>query len=237
VKQPTAPVTLTARQRAREAITAEILAAARRQLAEEGPSGISLRALARDLGMPSSGIYRYVATRDELLTQLIIEAYDGVGEAVEASQHDLAPDQVTQRFAAACRAIRGWALQHPHEYGLVFGSPVPRYAAPEATVASATRVPAVLAAILVEVSGSASPQLRPLTAQGEAAIAPALAFTAGSVAPERLQAGLLVWPGIFGVVSFELFGHFEGTVDESPGDREAFFEECIRRWADQLGLP
>jgi AcrR family transcriptional regulator len=234
---PPVSVTLTARQRARATVTGEILAAARRQLAEEGPTGVSLRAVARDLGMPSSGIYRYFATRDELLTRLIIEAYDSVGQAVEESQQRLKPAEVKARFAAACRAIRNWALQHPHEYGLVFGAPVPRYAAPEATVGAAARVPAVLAAILSEASAHSSPRMLPLSATGKAAIAPARRFASDAVPPERLQAGLLVWPGIFGVISFELFGHLDGSVEAGFEHRDAFFEECIRRWADQLGLP
>ena len=72
-----------ARERARAEITTEITAEARRQLAVEGPTGLSLRAVARELGMVSSGIYRYVASRDELLTMLIIEAYDALGATVE----------------------------------------------------------------------------------------------------------------------------------------------------------
>src|SRR5215470_9097552 len=76
----------TARERARAEITREILAAGRRHLATEGAAGLSLRAIARDLGMASSAVYRYVASRDDLLTRLIIEAYDSLGAAAEAAE-------------------------------------------------------------------------------------------------------------------------------------------------------
>ncbi len=102
-----------ARARARAQLTTEILGAARRQLAEVGAPALSVRAVARDLGMVSSAVYRYFATRNELLTALIVEAYDSVGSAAEDAA---AADGRTprERFVAACGALRRWALGHPH---------------------------------------------------------------------------------------------------------------------------
>jgi AcrR family transcriptional regulator len=233
------PITLTARQRARAEITAEILAAARRQLASEGAAAISLRAAARDLGMPSSGIYRYFSTREELLTRLIVEAYESVGTAAEASQIGVPAGDLPARFGAACRAIRGWALAHPHEYSLVFGSPIPNYEAPEETVAAAARVPAVLGAILLDAVKKTNGARRkeiPLTDSGRRAIRPALALFSGQIPAERMQVGLMVWSGLFGAISFELYGHLDGSVGDSVEDREAFFESCITGWAAQAGI-
>jgi len=233
------PVTLTARQRARAEVTAEILRAAREQLAAEGAAGISLRAVARDLGMPSSGIYRYFSTREQLLTRLIIEAYDGIGAAAEDSQRDLPPDDLPARFAAACRAIRAWALAHPHQYSLVFGSPIPSYQAPEETVPAAARVPGVLGAILLDAAkrrtGARRPQI-PLTDAGRQAIAPTLELFAHQIPAEQAQAGLMVWSGLFGAISFELYGHQYGSVGPATEDRDAFFESCIAAWAAQAGI-
>ncbi|MET0930019.1 MAG: TetR/AcrR family transcriptional regulator, partial [Aeromicrobium sp.] len=145
----------TARQRAREEITGEILAAARAQLASNGPGGLSLRAVARDVGMVSSAVYRYFPSRDELLTALIIEAYDDLGAAAEAGDDRVADrTDARSRWIATCRAVRSWATAHPHEYALLFGSPVVDYAAPRDTVAPASRV--ILRLIeVVEVSRSA----------------------------------------------------------------------------------
>src|SRR4051794_2735735 len=116
----------TARARAREALTAEIKDTARRHMAESGAPALSLRAVARDLGMVSSAVYRYFDSRDALLTALIVDAFDAVGETAEGAVVGL-PHDVRVRWRAAARSIRDWALAHPHDYALVYGSPVPGY--------------------------------------------------------------------------------------------------------------
>src|SRR4051812_28648339 len=122
--EPTAPTTsapTTARARARAELTREILASAQRQLAEVGAAGLSLRAVARDLGMVSSAVYRYFSSRDELLTVLIVDAYDSVGDAAEAAAA-AARGSTESRFVTVATAIRRWAVEHPHDYALIYGS-------------------------------------------------------------------------------------------------------------------
>ena len=119
-----------ARERTRAEITREILAAARRHLATDGASGLSLRAIARELGMSSSAVYGYVASRDELLTRLIVTAYDTLGNAAETQEAAVDREDLAGRWAAACGAVRGWALANPNEYALIYGTPVPGYIAP-----------------------------------------------------------------------------------------------------------
>ena len=161
----TAPVTATpdvprtARERARAEITGEILSTARQHLARDGAAALSLRAIARDLGMVSSAVYRYVPNRDALLTMLIIDAYDTVGAQVEQAAAACPRADYLGRFLATCRALRAWALANPHEYALIYGSPVPGYAAPADTIAPATRVPIVLLSILFDqtADGAAAP--------------------------------------------------------------------------------
>ena len=131
--QPPRSVPRTARERARAEITGEILKAGRRHLATDGAAGLSLRAIARDLGMASSAVYRYVASRDDLLTRLIIDAYDALGAAAEAADRAAGP-ALAGRWAAICGAVRDWALANPNEYALIYGSPVPGYVAPAETV-------------------------------------------------------------------------------------------------------
>jgi AcrR family transcriptional regulator len=140
----------TARQRARAELTTEIKAEARRQLAAEGAQRLSLRAVARELGMASSALYRYFPSRDDLLTALIIDAYDAIGESAERSGQALRPADIRGRWRACCHAVRDWALANPHEYALIYGSPVPGYQAPQETVASATRASAVLGGLLTD---------------------------------------------------------------------------------------
>ncbi len=148
----------TARQRVRAELTREIKQEARRQLASHGAEGLSLRAVARELGMVSSALYRYFPSRDDLLTALIIDAYDALGEAAEAASAAAASADAADgrgRWRALCAAIRGWALAHPHEYALIYGSPVPGYQAPQATIASAVRVVRALGDVLAGVEPGA----------------------------------------------------------------------------------
>src|SRR5690606_5161914 len=90
----------TVRQRVRAELTAAILESARRQLAEVGPTDLSLRAISRDLDMSSSAIYRYFPSRDALLTALIIEAYDDIGASVEAADAAVDRDDLAGRWRA-----------------------------------------------------------------------------------------------------------------------------------------
>ena len=127
------------RARVRAEMTEEIKAVARRHLATDG-ANLSLRAVARDMGMASSAVYRYFASRDDLLTALIIEAYDSVGEAAEQAAAAAASAGFADQLVAVGHAVREWALAEPHQWALIYGSPVPGYQAPQDTIGPATRV-------------------------------------------------------------------------------------------------
>ncbi|HYN71238.1 MAG TPA: TetR/AcrR family transcriptional regulator, partial [Nakamurella sp.] len=133
-----------ARAVARRELTQAITAEARQQIAEHGADGLSLRAIARELGMASSALYRYFPSRDDLLTALIIEAYTALGDAIEAADARVDPSDVTRRWLAMCRTVRAWAWRQPHEYALLYGSPVPGYRAPADTIDPAARIPLAL---------------------------------------------------------------------------------------------
>ena len=148
------PLPRTARERARVEITREILDSARGYLATDGAPALSLRAIARDLGMASSALYRYFKSRDELLTRLIIDAYDSLGAAAEASEAAVDRSDLAGRFIAICHAVRTWALAHPNEYALIYGSPVPGYVAPPDTVAPASRVTTRLMWIIIDATAA-----------------------------------------------------------------------------------
>jgi AcrR family transcriptional regulator len=224
----------TARERARAEITAEILGAARRYLATDGAPALSLRAIARDLGMASSALYRYFGSRDELLTRLIVDAYDSLGAAAEASEAAVDRDDLPGRFAAVCRAVRTWALANANEYALIYGSPVPGYVAPADTVGPATRVSILLLQILID--AEAQGQVPAEEIQDAKALAPILSQLPPDFPSALVQRGLMAWTGLFGVVSFELYGQLHQVVAEDPADRDAFFAECISRWITFVGL-
>jgi AcrR family transcriptional regulator len=237
-QQPSAP--RTARDRARVEITAEILEAARRHLASEGAPSLSLRAIARELGMTSSAVYRYVASRDELLTWLITEAYNSLGLAAEQNEGLVARDDLTGRFRATCDAIRRWALSHPHEWALIYGSPVPGYVAPPDTIGPASRVPVLLGALLVDAVRTrrvrASLLSERVDSTLDSSLAPLREVLGLEVPTAVIHQALLVWVSVFGAVSFELFGQFQNVVGDAPGEREAFFAGSVRRWLDELGI-
>ncbi len=237
-RHPSAP--RTARERARAEITAEILEAARGYLATDGAPALSLRAIARDLGMASSALYRYFSSRDELLTRLIIDAYDSLGEAAEAAEAAMDRNDLASRFTAICAAVRAWALAHPNEYALIYGSPVPGYVAPPDTVPPATRVTTLLLTIVAEAAATGRvPTLDagdPVPPPAAAALAPIRSYLPPGVPAPLVQRALMVWTNLFGVISFELYGQLHNVVAETPADRETFFAECVRRWIAFTGI-
>jgi len=237
------PLPRTARERARVEITREILDSARGYLATDGAPALSLRAIARDLGMASSALYRYFKSRDELLTRLIIDAYDSLGAAAEASEAAVDRSDLAGRFIAICHAVRTWALAHPNEYALIYGSPVPGYVAPPDTVAPASRVTTRLMWIIIDaVAGGRVPAADtqapedPDATTVAAALAPIRSYLPPGIPAPLIQRALMVWTGLFGVISFELYGQLHQVVGEKPADRDTFFAECIRRWLDLLDL-
>jgi AcrR family transcriptional regulator len=225
------------RERARAEITAAIIAEAHRQLAEVGPTALSLRSVARELGVASSALYRYFASRDELLTALIIEAYDALGEVAEAAAAATIDSGPAARWCAVAAAIREWGLAHPHQYALLYGSPVPSYHAPEATIGPASRVTLTLLKVVADAY-----RAEQLTLPA-AAVAPSDALrldveglvrdTALALPVEMVAPLVAAWTQLFGLVSFELFGQTR-NVFEAHDD---LFAQTAAAMASFLGLP
>jgi AcrR family transcriptional regulator len=226
------------RQRVRAEMTEEIKAVARRHLAEHGSAALSLRAVAREVGLVSSAVYRYFPSRDDLLTALIVDAYDAIGavaeDAVAGRGH--ARRSVTDRWLVLAGAIRRWARAHVHEYALIYGSPVPGYEAPADTVAPAARIS--LAFLRLMADGVASGEI-PTGATGRIprAVRRDLANLRTLVEldlpdPVLLRA-MAVWAELFGTLNLELFGHLHGVVD----DTDAWFETQMAHAAQRLLAP
>jgi AcrR family transcriptional regulator len=230
------------RARVRAEMTSEIKAVARRHLETDG-ANLSLRAVARDMGMASSALYRYFASRDDLLTALILDAYNALGETVEAADAAVTDrGDYRTRWLAAARAVRTWALAHPAEYALLYGSPVPGYKAPQDTIPAAVRTAAVLARILSD--GFASGTRANVTATAPSswmaarltsAVRSDLKRAADAIAPglpeDLLMLGLTSWVQLFGVLSFELFGQFNNVIDAHA----EYFGQQMELMADLLG--
>ncbi|MFC6157845.1 TetR/AcrR family transcriptional regulator [Kribbella sp. NPDC058693] len=222
----------TARERARAELTEEIKGAARRQLATVGAEALSLRAVSRELGMVSSALYRYFPSRDELLTALIIDAYDALGSAAEAAAGG---DDLLSEWVSIYGAVRDWARAHPQEYALIYGSPISGYKAPQTTVEPAIRVPLLLLGLLqrAQASGRLVPPADAPSPSGLLAQqAEVLVALAPDVPPAVLVRTVIVWTQLFGMISFELFGQLVGSMD--PADE--FFESASRQMAAFVGL-
>lgn len=212
------------RERARAELIIEIVRLGRRQVEQVGAANLSLRAIARDLGMVSSAIYRYFDSRDELLTRLIIDSYDRLGEAVEAADRSVKRRaDFLGRWRATSRAVREWAVSNPAEYALLFGTPVPGYAAPPDTIGPASRYTVVLIELIValEAAGHSSSEMVPVALRRDYARLrerfPVLA------SDSMLLQGMAAWAAIMGAISLELFGHLNNVVD-SPG---ALFDAVV----------
>ncbi|MEV7770335.1 TetR/AcrR family transcriptional regulator [Kitasatospora sp. NPDC086791] len=226
------PAIRTARERAREELTREIKQEARRQLASVGAQQLSLRAVARELGMASSALYRYFAGRDELLTALIIDAYDELGDVADHALAGTAGAAPRDRWCALWTAARDWARANPHEFALVYGTPVPGYAAPRDTVEPATRLPLALLAVVRDAPLRPTPPgPAPRGALPEQLAALAAALAPG-LPPHVLARAVTAWIQLVGLIGFELHGHLVGSIDPA-GDLFAWTAE---QTADALGL-
>jgi len=228
------------RSRVRAQLTEEIKVVARRHLATDG-ANLSLRAVTRDLGMTSSAIYRYFASRDELLTALILDGYHSLGSAVEAAEAAVPREDLTGRWLAVCHGLRDWAVANPHEYALLYGSPVPGYQAPPDTVPAAQRAAGVLGRILQDgtlagqLPGSADPpanQDDQLPEPVAAEIARIGQLLCPAAAPAVLCRAMGAWTQLFGTVTFELFGQFRNAIEDTRG----YFDHQMRAQARQIGL-
>jgi AcrR family transcriptional regulator len=208
------------RQDARDKIERRIVELGRRHLVTEGAAGLSLRAIARDLGMVSSAVYRYVASRDELLTLLLVDAYSELADAVDQARPARASEASWRdRIRAMTHAAREWAVEHPASWALLYGSPVPGYRAPaERTVGPGTRVVGALFDAVAD--GMAAGDI----SKTEVAVAQSLSSDFDGVREEFDFPGddsavakcFLLWAGLIGAISMEVFGQYGADTLTDP---------------------
>ncbi|HEX3786051.1 MAG TPA: TetR/AcrR family transcriptional regulator [Pseudonocardiaceae bacterium] len=195
----TKPVGRSPRERYRTQVRAEIKQRAWEQIATAGASALSLNAIAKHMGMSGPALYRYFASRDELITELIRDAYRSLADTVRAAFESGAD------LAGLAGVIRDWARSDPHRYFLIYGTPVPGYHAPEDTTAISSEVMAVL----VEAAGTPSTD-EPAT-PFEAHLAHHREWARSHPVPvTTLHRALSFWTRLHGVLSLELAGHFVG---------------------------
>lgn len=219
----------TRRDRRRAETAADIKAAALSRMAAEGAPALSLRGIARDIGMSPAGLYRYYDGIDALLTELITDAYADLADAVEAAT--TGDGDPFERFIAGVHAYRAWALAHPERFLLIFGTPIPGYTAPEAgpTVEQNQRMGAALFAVGVEAWHAGTLAVPALSRSVEPAEA-AMAGQIGGIPPELLPVLLGMWARFHGLVILEVTGQLHWLYP----DPSTFFTGEVTRMVDEL---
>ncbi|WP_229713076.1 TetR/AcrR family transcriptional regulator [Streptomyces fuscichromogenes] len=190
------------RERYRSQVRADIKARAWEQIAKAGATGLSLNAIAKELGMSGPALYRYFGSRDELITELIRDTYRGLADTFRAAADSGAG------IGGLAHALRRWALDDPQRYFLVYGTPVPGYQAP----ADITGIAQEIMAALLDVCAAAEPEAPPSASAGFTAhLSQHREWAGGHPAPPGvLRRALAFWTRMHGVLSLELAGHFTG---------------------------
>lgn len=200
------PRTTTPRERYRSQVRAEIKERAWEQIAAAGASALSLNAIAKQMGMSGPALYRYFAGRDDLITELIRDAYRSLADAFAAAA------RAEPGLSGPAHALRRWALEDPQRYFLVYGTPVPGYQAPDDVTGIAREIMATLLDACAQ-SPAAAPAASPGPARSalDEHLAAHREWAGGHSAPEAgLRRALAVWTRLHGVLSLELAGHFAG---------------------------
>lgn len=205
-----------------------ILEAGRAQLRDRGAAALSLREIARTIGVASSAVYRYVPSRDALLTRLLVDGYSDLADVVDASVANMedgsSPAVALQ--ALGC-AMRDWALDHPEQWSLLYGSPVPGYRAP----AASTQAPALrIVQRLVRIASQTSPAPGPLPRDYESF----LQDSASEVAPEQAAWAVRAWCTITGTISTQVFGHLGPEPGHDTSVGRAMLQEAVQHLAREL---
>jgi AcrR family transcriptional regulator len=225
------------RERLRAETTAEIKEVALALMASGGPDAITLRAIARVMGMTANAIYGYFATRDELVTALIYDVYTALADAVDTASESAIADDPATRIRVWAHAFRGWVLANPQGFRLIYGDPVPGYQAPDGGAApdAAHRVCTGLAAL----AASAWPHAEHVHAGSDfqwSDFDPGLLDKVRPAFPELPPAGvalaLRIWAHLHGLVSLEIYGHMR-TQTLSP---DKLFHEELTQLLRALGL-
>jgi AcrR family transcriptional regulator len=234
--------TSTRRERVRAATIEEIKATALRLMHEQGSADLRFSDIAREMGMTAPALYRYFADRNELLADLVADAYNDLADTVTAAREPVPVDDPTGHWYAVSRAFRSWARSEPQQFALIFGPPVPGFAMPQDGPAAeaCTRAVGALKALFLEANQQG--KLRPpLIRDVDDALLEHFAQKVegmhgddDDVPPETFQAILHCWSALYGFTSLEAYGHLDFLTEQA---RDALFASNMRLAAIYSGLP
>lgn len=205
------------RERLRAEAAQEIKTIALRLMAEGGPAAISLRAIAREMGMTAGALYGYYATRDDLVTELIAEVYTGLAEYEEGARDAVPKEDTAGRLLAVGTAFRLWAIGHPEEFQLIYGDAVPGYRKPEGGAATAAEQRAC--AVLTGIVADAWPHVT--VSDDDYAwsdfvpgFADVIRASFPDLPPAAVALAMRVWGRLHGLVALEVYGHLRPQIND-----------------------
>jgi AcrR family transcriptional regulator len=214
----------------------EIISVAWKQIAEQGASALSLRAIARDMGMTAPALYRYFPDRDALVTELIVEAFTSLGEALVAGRESAPASDHAGRLSATGIAYREWAVAYPQRYALIFGTPVPGYKAPsEVTMPAAAQSLNVLIKVLddaIQAGKLPIPEPSPASGALQLEIEAWRAQVNSLSHPYAHYLALVIWSRVHGLVSLEIGQQFPPTLRSM----ERMYQQEIQTLVQQIGI-
>lgn len=227
-------MTATRREKQREATKDEIKAIARQQMAEQGTAAISLRGIAQKMQVTPTALYRYFASYDDLITELIVDAYNAHADALEAADATHPSEDYAGRLYTVLMAFREWALQHPSDFQLIYGNPIPGYHAPdEPTIAAAQRNMGAVVKVLNDAHQAGKLHLLPEYSQIPETIVAQIAYANRYGVPDVLvYIGTVGWSRIHGILMLEIFNHIQPVV----GDTAAFYHHEVVEMMRSFGL-
>ncbi|MDX2140987.1 MAG: TetR/AcrR family transcriptional regulator [Chloroflexota bacterium] len=220
-----------------EEMQVKIKSFARQQMAEGGTASISLRGIATALQVTAPALYRYYPTRDDLLTALIVDAFNALADALEAAEAAHAAAKAPAQLMAVLHAYRQWALEHPTDFQLIYGNPIPGYDAPsDVTVPAVVRtfIPLVRPLSLASENGLFTPQppftdIPPHIAAHEQALVERGSYP---IDVKTFHIAMILWAQLHGVIMLELFHHIAPNV----GDVDAFYDSSLRAMLTVMGM-
>ena len=226
----------TRKDRQHAAIREEIKETARRLMKEHGTGGITTRLIAREMGLTAPALYYYFASRDELITALIVDAFNALADTLQVVSEQAKGDVPGERLRKTLLAYRQWALQHPADFQLIYGNPIPGYVAPrEVTVPAAVRSFRVLVPLVDQLlennPGHSSSDYSSITPEVHAFLSEQITREGYPVSPEAMYLTIVGWTRIHGIIMLELFHHLQPTI----GDVDAFYCSEIEMLLKSIG--
>lgn len=214
----------------------QIKAAARHQMALHGSVGLSLRGIARELGVTAPAIYNYFPRLDDLITALIVDGYNAQADALEQASAAAHGQSVAARLFTTLVEYRAWAIAHPTEYSLLYGNPIPGYVAPaERTTPAARRVFAAVLALLAEAyaTGALTPSANVTQPPSGLRVGlPAIGEASEALPPAVVHIGLIGMYRLHGMITLEMFGQTVHLMN----DAALFYAHEVRALMAEHGM-